>query len=199
MALFPVLASGPSTMEWGLESNTLRFESPLSGSVQTLERPGARWRCTMNFDRLTEDDSATLQAFLVSLRGQAGRFTIYNIARPIPRGTISGTPLVNGADQLGSSLTIDGFSSGDNFKAGDFFTVVTASGNELKMVTQDITESSGSMNVKFDPPLRQSPSDNSSIFTDYPTTTMMLTEDSIRWVIQAPVLSSFTIDCIEAF
>lgn len=153
----------------------------------------------MNFDRLTEADSATLQAFLVSLRGQAGRFTLYNLARPTPRGTINGSPLVKGADQLGSRLVIDNLNAGDQFLAGDFFRVVTPSGNELKMVTSAVSESSNTMTVKFDPPLRQSPADNSSVMVNYPTTTMMLTEDSIRWFIQAPVLSSFTIDCIEAF
>ena len=85
-----------------LVANTAVFESPLSGAVQTLELPGARWALSMSFPALQDPDAGTLMAFLAKLRGRANRFTCHNFARPALKGTGSGTALVKGAGQTGT-------------------------------------------------------------------------------------------------
>lgn len=92
-ATFPTLVqAAPTTLEFGLVSNTQTFVSPLNGTVQTLEMPGARWRASFSFENLSDADAATLQAFLVTLRGQAGRFYLWNFARSTPRGAGTAAP-----------------------------------------------------------------------------------------------------------
>ena len=196
---FPTLTQqAPMALEWALQSNTQTFTSPLNGTVQTLELPGARWRASFTYQNLSDADAATLQAFLTKLRGQANRFTLYNFARKRPNGLAYGTPLVNGGSQTGTTLLTKGWAINAMgiLKAGDFFSV----NGELKMCVADCdSDSTGYATVTFEPPLRASPANNSSITTTQPTATFMLTEATSKWVTRAPVLTDIQIDAIEMF
>jgi len=188
--------SAPRVLDFSLLPNTQSFSSPLSNAVQTVEMPGARWQMSFVMENLTEVDAAAMQAFLVKLRGRAGRFYLYNFARSTPRGSISGTPLVKGASQTGGTLVIDGCTVGSTLLAGDFIGV----NGELKMVVADATaDGAGEMNLTIEPPLRSSPADNAAITTDRPTATFMLSGDELKWNTQPGKFSSFPIDCIEAW
>jgi len=188
--------SAPRVLDFSLLPNTQSFSSPLSNAVQTVEMPGARWQMSFVMENLTEVDAAAMQAFLVKLRGRAGRFYLYNFARSTPRGSISGTPLVKGASQTGGTLVIDGCTVGSTLLAGDFIGV----NGELKMVVADATaDGAGEMTLTIEPPLRSSPADNAAITTDRPTATFMLSGDELKWNTQPGKFSSFPIDCIEAW
>jgi hypothetical protein len=198
MIPFPTLSRpAPAKIDWSLKSNTITFSSPLTGSVQSVEFPGARWSVSFSIENLTDDDAALLQAFLMKLRGQAGRFTLHNFARSRPRGAATGTPLVMGAAQTGTTLNTDGWTPSTTvLKAGDYFGV----NGELKMAVADaVSDGSGASAIVFEPPLRASPADNASLTINKPTATFMLTEDTVRWMTEAPALSTITIQAIEAW
>lgn len=188
--------SAPRSLEWSLVPNTVTFTSPLSGAVQTVEFPGARWKVSFSMDNLQESDSAALQAFLLRLRGRAGRFYLHNFARATPRGTLTGTPLVKGASQTGASLLIDGCAVGATLKAGDFFGV----NGELKMVVADATANgAGEMTLSFEPPLRAAPADNAALTLSSPTATFMLANDETKWSTQPGRFTSFGVDAVEVW
>ncbi len=188
--------AAPRMLDFALVPNTQSFSSPLSGAVQTVELPGARWKMSFMMENLTEADSALLQAFMVKLRGRAGRFTLHNFARAEPRGTQRGAPLVKGASQTGTTLAIDGCTVGATLLAGDFFAV----NGELKMVVADATaDGAGEMSLTFEPPLRSSPADNDALTLSQPPATFMLAGDEAKWSTQPGKFSSFPIDCIEAW
>lgn len=193
---WPVLTrAAPRLVRWGLTSNTMPFSSPLSGAMQTVEMPGARWRCSFTMENLVEADAALLQALLVQLRGQANRLLLHNFARPTPRGTATGTPLVNGASQTGVSLITDGWTAGITaLRTGDFFGV----NGELKMVTADaVADGSGNATISFEPPLRSSPADNAAITTNKPLAIFMLSSPDSGWDTQPYRISNVPIDLIE--
>jgi hypothetical protein len=188
--------SAPAEMQWSLVANTQTFTSPLSNAVQTVELPGARWKVSFVLSNLHEADTATLQAFFAQLRGRAGRFTLHNMARLLPRGTARGTALVKGAAQTGTSLIIDGMSVGATLLAGDFFAV----NGELKMITATATANgSGEATVSFEPPLRSSPADNAAVTMESPTATFMLTSDDMSVTTRTGRFSDIAIDAIEAW
>jgi hypothetical protein len=188
--------AAPRVLDWSLVPNTQSFGSPLSGAIQTVEMPGARWKASFMMENLTEADSALLQAFLVKLRGRAGRFTLHNFARAMPRGTQAGTPLVKGAAQTGNTLLIDGCTVAATLLAGDYFTV----NGELKMIVADATaDGAGEMTLTFEPPLRTAPADNAALTLASPTAVFMLASDELKWNTQPGKFSSFPIDCIEAW
>ena len=194
---WPTLArTAPGEAEWRLKSNTIAFPSPLSGATQTGEFPGARWEVDFTMKDLNEDDSGELGAFGAKLRGRAGRFTLHNFARPTPRGTIAGTPLVKGAGQSGNTLGIDGCTPGTTLLPGDFIGV----GNELKMVVEPATaDGLGEMALIIEPPWRASPADNAVIVTNKPTATFRLSDDTFAMLTRAPMFSTIPVSAVECW
>jgi hypothetical protein len=188
--------SGPRDFELTLEANTQTFVSPLSRATQTVEMPGARWLASFTLENLLEADTALLQAFMAKLRGRAGRFTLHNFARPVPRGTASGSPLVKGGSQTGTALIIDGLAAGATLLTGDYIGV----NGELKIVVADATaDGSGEMTLTIEPPLRASPADNAAITLVQPTATFMLTDDAMRTITRPRHLSDISIDAVEVW
>ncbi len=197
MSAFPSII--PSSVEWSLISNTQSFRSPMDGSVQTLENAGSRWRALLRFKNLSDSDGRTLLAFMVALRGEAGRFTLYDHSHPNPAGIATGSPLVNGASQTGGTLITDGWTNSVTgiLKAGDYIGV----NGELKMVTSDVdSDVTGKVTLTIEPPLRSSPADNAVITTVKPTTNFRLVDDNqAKSSITAPFIHQVSIACIESF
>lgn len=197
---FPALAKVPTPAEidWSLISNTQSFTSPLSGAVQTVEMPGARWRVAFTLSVLDTSDSALLRSFLAMLRGQSGRFYLWNMGCPIPRGAATGTPVVSGAAQTGTTLVTSGWaiSTANILRAGDYFTV----NSELKMLVADASSNgSGVATLTFEPPLRSSPPNAAAITTTKPTAVFKLDEDTVRWNTQVPFFDAISIAATEAW
>lgn len=194
---FPTLVQAPAMFDFGLVSNTVTFSSPLSQAIQTVEMPSPRWQFKFSLDRLEEADAALVQGFIAQLRGQAGRFYMHNMARSTPRGIATGTPVVAGASQTGTTLNTSGWTPSQIgiLKVGDFFKI----GNELKMVVSADVNSDGAglATITFEPPIRSSPSNGSSIVTNKPTAIFKLAGDNSSWSTVAPVWTTINIDGIE--
>lgn len=190
----------PKTVNFKLQSNTRVFRSPISGHVQSVEAPGARWCLRIQFSDLSVADTRELAAFLVELRGSSGRFYCGDLSHNTPRGTAPGTPLVNGADQVGASLITDGWTASQTgiLLKGDYISI----NYKLKMILTDAdSDASGNATLNIGPPIysSESPADDLAIVTDSPSSIFMLKDDSqASWDISKPVLGSFSIDAEEA-
>lgn len=159
-----------------LETNTQVFTSPINNSVQTAELGGARWRLDFTLRQMTREDAARWIAFITKMRGMSETFYGYDLNCPDNLGVGGGTPLVNGAGQTGTSLTIDGAPANTVrwLREGDFFEV----SGELKRVVQDIdVDGSGEATLVFEPYLRDSPSENDPIDITSPRVKMRLSDD----------------------
>ena len=189
---------GIKTARFGLMSNTLKHVSPLNGATSTQEFPGAKWLVTYTLPPMVRADAAAWQAFFTQLRGQSGRFFGFDPSAKTPRGVATGTPIVNGAGQTGTSLITSGWTISITgiLKAGDYFQV----GNELKQITQDINSSgAGAATLVFEPPLRNAPSNGASIITTNPTCIMMLNSDDMAaWDIDEALHYGMTFSAIES-
>lgn len=196
---FPTLSlATPPAFEFGLVSNTQKFESPLNRTTQTLELPGARWFASFTYDNLRETDLRVLTAFLTQLRGMGGRFYLWDMSRPKPRGVATGAPVVNGASQTGSSLATSGWTANVTgiLKAGDY----VGFNGELRMVVADAnSDGTGLATLSLDAPMRASPANGAAITTTKPTCKMMLTDDTARWNVVPGVVGTVSISCIEQF
>lgn len=194
---YPTLTkTAPARMRWSLVSNTQVSVSPLNGSIQTQELPGARWKLQMDYPPLDEADAALMRAFLAKMRGQANRVDLGPFDRQTPRGTAGGTPLVNGASQTGVSLVTDGWSAGATMLTGDFFAVA----QQLFVVVADATaDGSGNMTLTIEPPIRTSFADNAAVTKASPKARFMLLTNEVGWDVQLKGLTDFAFDLIEAF
>lgn len=162
-----------------LETNTQRFESPLTKNVQRVLLPGARWTCTYSLPAMNRAQMAEWQAFLMQLEGGVNTFYGFDPDGRTPRGaaaTNPGTPLVMGGNQTGSSLIIDGAPANVTgwLLTGDYITV----NDQMVMVTAPVnTDGSGQATIPFKPALRSSPSDNAPVTVQNSTCLMILSDD----------------------
>lgn len=185
----------PAKATWGLQSNTEGFTSPLNRAVQTVERPGARWKATLEFPPMADADRGRLEAFLASLGGMAGRFTLWPHARP---GSAAYSPLVNGTMTDFKSLPTKSWPVNTLvLRAGDYL----VAGGELKMVTADVTSNgSGQAVVPVAPAFRKAPANNAAITLDKPRATMMLASDEYSVAVMPGRISdSVVISAVEMF
>ncbi len=169
----------PESESWGLESNTGLLESELDKSVQTNTLSGGRWVASQTFVNVPKAKAFQLKAFLASLRGRSGQALLVPYEARSPMGTVSGTPLVAGASQTGTSLDTDGWSASQTvLRTGDYFEV----NGELKMATADVTsDGSGAATINFEPELRDPPANNAAITVNNPTCVMRLDSDDSEW------------------
>jgi len=193
----------PQQVRWGLRSHTRYFESPLNRSVQTVESPGAQWVATLKYTVLNRTDAATMRSFLVQLRGMNGRFYLHDHSMETPLGNPSGSPVVNGAGQTGNTLNTTGWSASTTglLLPGDYIGIGSGTTTELKLVTQQVdSDASGNATITFEPPIRTSPGDATSVVYNKPTAIMRVVNDEeIMWDVIPGDLYSLTLECIEAF
>ena len=149
-----------------MRGNTGVFESPLSGTFQTIDRGGLHWYFAYTFSEMTGDDRAELMGLMAALRSQANRVRVPVYDNPA-RGGYGGTPLVNGGSQTGSSINIDGVTSKTNWiRKGDYFSIDVNGEHELKMATADATSSGSAVTILFEPRLRFSPLSNAAVWVE---------------------------------
>ena len=104
---------------------------------QTRSHGGHSWHFKLKFPAMDRDSLAPIFAFMAK---QAGRLESFEYSDPYhltPRGIATGTPLVKGADQVGSSIITDGWTASQTgiMKAGDF--ILFAGHSKVYMVTAD--------------------------------------------------------------
>lgn len=174
--------SYPTTPMWmsaSITSYSPTFVSVTHGLVrQVRSRGGHAWQIELNYGAMTRANFEPLLAFLTKQAGQYGTFDL-SLSTPFAtRGTGSGTPLVNGSSQTGTSLITDGWSNSQTvMKVGDFFTV--AGDSKVYKLTEDVTSNgSGAATMTFFPALRRSPADNAVIAVS-PTFRCALSADTL--------------------
>jgi hypothetical protein len=170
----------------------------LTNAVQTVGRKGSLWKASLQFNNLTGDNRAIMQAFLTKLNGQEHRFFLPDHSY-VKRG-IAPSPadslLVNGAGQTGSTLNADGatLSQTGYLKAGDYI----AFNNELHMVTDDCNSSGiGEVAIPIAPPIRKPTDNDDPIDYLYPVLGVFMLAGSTSWDTQPGLVSSFTIEAVE--
>ena len=175
--------------------------SPFTYAQQVVAHSGQRWEADITLPPMERADAEQWVAWLVSLRGQLGTFTLGDPLGATPRGSAGGTPLVNGADQTGGTLTIDGCTASQTgwLKAGDYIQLGSAGTATLHKVLQD-ADSDGSGNVTLDiwPYIRTAPSDDATVVTSSAVGKFRLASNEQNWSINEASIYGMTFGAIEA-
>ena len=196
---------------FGLRSNTQTdLTSPITQSSQILEMQGARWAASYALPPMGRAQAAAWQAFLVALRGRAGRFYGYDpdarTARGSARLKAAGdlTVLAVSPEPSGNSLEIAGFDpmEAGGFAIGDYLAYdVGVEGRQLHMVTAEpaAADSNGIVTVSIEPPIRTAPAGGATIIVTDASCIMRLVEDDVGW--DASRISRFGIrfEAVEVF
>ena len=162
-----------------LKNNTQLFISSLTNEVQRRNLSGSFWMAEYSLPPMARSNWSAWQAFFNQLQGRRNTFNGFCPDSKNTQGTATGTPLVNGSTQTGNSLITDGWTvSTSILKAGDFISV----GGELKQVSLDVSsDGSGNATITFQPAIRNSPSDNSSIVVSNATCPMILLSNDVNF------------------
>lgn len=175
-------------------------QSPFTYSQQVVAHSGQRWEVDISLPAMKRADAEQWVAWLVSLRGQLGTFTLGDPIGATPRGSAGGTPVVNGASQTGGTLVIDGCTADQTgwLKAGDYIQLGAAGTATLHKVLQDAnSDSSGNVTLDIWPYIRNSPADNSTVVTSNAVGNFRLSGNQQAWSVNEASFYGLTFGAVE--
>jgi hypothetical protein len=181
-------------------SRTAISESPFTYSQQVLSYPGQRWVADVALPPLDRSDVDVWRAFFVKLNGRENTFNMGDPLSKEPKGSAGGTPLVNGANQSGGSLVVDGASTSQTgwLLAGDYIQLGTGATARLYMVTDDVdTDGSGNATIPIWPNLQIIPSDNDSVTLTNTVGTFRLTSDETSFETNSNSFSTISFNAVS--
>ncbi len=164
--LFPSFR--PQTSKWMIKRlNQYTGRGLTSGVPLASGSPGGLWMVSAQFV-LNRQNGAFRAAFLDRIQGSKNRIVTHHWLHAAPMGAPSGNPVVNGSGQTGNAISTRSWSGSRQglLLPGDMVGI----GGELKRVVQSVNaNSSGYATLYFEPELRRSPTNGSSIDTNLPT------------------------------
>jgi hypothetical protein len=182
-------------------NQTAMTMSPFTYKQQIYNHSGQRWEAECQVPPLKRDDAEEWIAWLLSMNGRAGSFLMGDPLGDTARGTLGGTPVVNGADQVGGSLSIDGCSNNITnwLKAGDYLQLGSGSTATLHKILQNVnTDGSGQASLDLWPYMRTAPVDGSIVITSNAVGRFRLNSGEQDWTINNISSYGITFAAIEA-
>ena len=174
----------------GIQSISLRLrksvamtESPFTFKQQTYDFGSARWEAEVTIPPLSPAQARLFEAFLASLEGQKGQFTMGH-----PQHTSTFTNTVTGS--LGNDVC--NFSGSTVITAGTYFSVAGAVSTTKHLHL--VVNSSNQPTIQ--PPLRKAYSNSAVEFTA-PVGTWRLASNEVGWTTGAGGNTPFTFACVE--
>lgn len=137
--------------------------SQATGQQQVRGVPGWYWQASVEWPM--RQSGGAMDAFIGRL-GPGDLLQMAHPVRPVPVGTLRGSPQVNGAHNAGAkTLAIKNATNGQTLLAGDFVGV----GGVVYMVASDVTVSGGGASVALTTGLRAALTNNTAVAWNAPT------------------------------
>jgi len=182
-------------------TNAVAYDrSPFTFAGQAQASAGQMWEADVSLPPMKRADAEVWIAWLTSLRGQYGTFLMGDPSAATARGTLGGTPLVNGASQTGATLNIDGATADVTnwLRAGDYIQLGAASSATLHKVLEDVsTDGSGQATLTLWPHIRTAPTDNSTVVTSNTVGNFRLSSNSSEWSISEASIYGINFSAME--
>jgi hypothetical protein len=188
----------PRTLTYTPWDVTPSSTSPFTLKDQLYEYSGKKFRVAVQYPPVDKVSFKAVRAFLLSLYGSIGTFTLGDPANAAPLGSVPGTPLANGTAAIGAStFATKGWTAGQTniLRAGDEFQVDSFCYTNLKDVNSD-----GSGNATLDvwPTLHSAVPNNSAITTTAPKSLWRLEPNSVSWSVGADHIYEVSFSAVEA-
>lgn len=199
MALITLPSPLPATSR---DFRLIRGDSVLEmfgGGSIIIQSTQATWFLSFPLRPLNLDDARDWHAVLAQLSKLANTFEV------TPPGWINGVgftgtnPTVNGAGQLGLSITCAGSGSTAYALKGDLVEVPTADGGELKQLTANATATAGVLTINFEPAMRIAATNSGSVDFKTPKVIMRLLEPIASQPGRAGNFFNITFNAVEHY
>jgi hypothetical protein len=170
-------------------------QSPFSGAQQSYDFGGMWWTAQCTLPPMSRAQAAAWKAFLLTLHGTFGTFTMGKAVDSAPRGTATAA-LADGAGTIRTnSLVVDGLGALQTLLKGDYFSF----NNRLYMLTADTTaDGGGNGTLTFAPPLRDPVPDDSVLVLSNPQGTWRMASAETGWTDDQMLVTAITFACLEA-
>ena len=175
-------------------------ENPFNPQEDVYEWPRQFWKADITLPKMNRENAEKWICFLAKLRGKKGTFLMPPVVGNAPRGTMAGTPVVDGSSQAGHTLDIRGLtaSAASVFREGDFIQLGSGSTTRLHKVLDDIdADASGLASVNIWPALRTSPADGASVLYAAPVGRFRLNNNESPFKYVSPQMASITFSVVE--
>ena len=177
------------------------LESPHSLKQQVQRFDGQLWQAEIKLPDMPRAVAAPWTAFLLAMNGRLGTVLVGDPYAATPLGVATGTPLVDGASQVGGTLNSKGWTPSVTgiLKAGDYVQLGSGVATRLHQVLEDADSDAGGLAaLTLWPDLRESPADGAAIVTNSPKGTFRLTTNDSGWSTDNRGLYALTLALNEA-
>jgi hypothetical protein len=181
--------------EMRIKPNTRVFAGQYSRAGQSVDLLGELWVAMIELPLTVHADiGAQREAFFDRLAGTTNRIQLYHLRRPLPRGTITGSPTVKtSAAQLAGTLQIQ-TTAGKTMLAGDHF----GFGGQVSRVMADATaDGAGVLTVEIRPRVRVAVSAGAAITLIKPTVNFILPEEEVPTTWESGKADAVSFNLIE--
>jgi hypothetical protein len=170
-------AFAPTSMKIGASTPKSAWSAPFTGQTQSISHLADRLMCTISLPPCTRAEAGQREAFFMSLasKGDWVSFGLKN--RPVPYGTLRGSPTAQASASAGAYTLSVQTTAGATMIGGDALGV---NGQLLLTAYAGATANgSGVMSLPLVLPLRAAVSSSTALTWNAPTATWQLAADSI--------------------
>ena len=163
--------------------------SPFTGKIQVQVHQGQWWELQVTIMSGQRADLEPWVVFLQKLNGQEGTFNLGDDANASPRGVLGGTPLIDGALQVGNEINIKGASNNITnwLREGDWIGFNPFTIPRLYKVLDDVdSDGSGNLTVTIWPNVNSatSPADGVAVAMQSPKGQFRLISNAMPYTIR---------------
>ena len=175
--------------------------SPFTLEEQRFKWPGEQWSIDFRLPPFTTRDVfAEWQAFMLRLEGTFNIFLMGDPSAKTPRGVATGTPQIDGNNQVGNTLLTKGWTNSVTgiLKKGDYIQIGTGALSRLHMVVEDANSNgSGVAALSICPALRYSPTNNGAIVVNDAKGAFRLSDNETSWSVDPGPVYRMSFNAIE--
>lgn len=146
---------GMASIELRARNTVAVSMSPFTYKQQTHSYDGQMWEADVTLPPMNRDDAESWVSFLMSLKGRAGTFLLYDPSAKSARGTATSATVTGSAGDDSLSVVMTG-----TLKAGDYIQIGSASDATLHKV---LVDQDGDGTLEVWPKLRK---DRTSVVVD---------------------------------
>tara|TARA_R110000787_G_scaffold19716_1_gene58867 strand:+ start:12403 stop:12987 length:585 start_codon:yes stop_codon:yes gene_type:complete len=149
---------GMASIELRAKNTVAVSMSPFTYKSQTHSYDGQMWEADVTLPPMNRDDAESWVAFLMSMKGRAGSFLLYDPSAKSARGTATSATITGSVGDDSVTVTMSG-----TLKAGDYIQLGAASDATLHKV---LVDKSGSGTLEIWPKLRKGRSSVSAVLVN---------------------------------
>ena len=142
----------------------LVHRTPYQGNEQVTDLLNDRWYVSLSIPLRTSADGAAVEAWLNKMRGMVNTAELWHMARPIPRGTMRGSPTIGATSQGASAFTLT-TTAGATLEAGD---MIGIGGELFQVAAYAQADGGGTMAVTVVNKLRSAIASTTAVVWDRP-------------------------------